>query len=76
VFWDRYKELADWKKYLSQIEKGEARLEKLKSIQQVITDKVSVFHSLSLMLIMKMHRWPCMTVKWRTLFLITLANRP
>ncbi|KMS94467.1 hypothetical protein BVRB_021120, partial [Beta vulgaris subsp. vulgaris] len=42
VFWQRYKELRDWKKYIQLIERGEARLEKLESVRQVIAEKVAM----------------------------------
>ena len=42
IFWKRYKELADWQKYISQIEKGEQKIERANQINKIIRKKVSV----------------------------------
>lgn len=40
VFWERYKEINDYEKHLSKIEKGESELEKQADIQEQLTEKV------------------------------------
>ncbi|SPQ97321.1 unnamed protein product (mitochondrion) [Plasmodiophora brassicae] len=46
VFWQRHRELKDWKKYISQIEKGEARLARLETIRKIIADKVAMHETM------------------------------
>jgi len=41
VFWKRYKELNDYEKIISNIEKGEAKLQKIQEIQDMLTAKIS-----------------------------------
>jgi len=41
VFWKRYKELNDYEKIISNIEKGEAKLQKIQEIQDILTAKIS-----------------------------------
>ncbi|CAO3702569.1 unnamed protein product [Rhizopus stolonifer] len=40
VFWQRYKEIADYERHISKIEKGESELEKQADIQGQLTEKV------------------------------------
>ncbi|SAM03058.1 hypothetical protein [Absidia glauca] len=40
VFWERYKELNDYEKYIGKIEKGESELEKQNEIQTQLTEKI------------------------------------
>ncbi|KAI8992400.1 SNF2 family N-terminal domain-containing protein [Pilobolus umbonatus] len=40
VFWSRYKEISDYEKHISKIEKGESELEKQADIQGQLTEKV------------------------------------
>ncbi|KAI7905668.1 SNF2 family N-terminal domain-containing protein [Cokeromyces recurvatus] len=40
VFWSRYKEISDYEKHVSKIEKGESELEKQADIQSQLTEKV------------------------------------
>jgi len=41
IFWKRYKELNDYEKIISNIEKGEAKLQKIQEIQDMLTAKIS-----------------------------------
>ncbi|ORX54808.1 hypothetical protein BCR36DRAFT_282567, partial [Piromyces finnis] len=41
VFWKRYKELNDYEKIIYNIEKGEAKLQKMQEIQDILTAKIS-----------------------------------
>ncbi|KAI8991572.1 SNF2 family N-terminal domain-containing protein [Mycotypha africana] len=43
VFWSRYKEIADYERHISKIERGENELEKQAEIQQALTDKVQQY---------------------------------
>ncbi|KAI9247151.1 SNF2 family N-terminal domain-containing protein [Phascolomyces articulosus] len=41
VFWSRYKEIADYERHITKIERGESELEKMADIQEQLTEKVS-----------------------------------
>ncbi|KAI7863815.1 SNF2 family N-terminal domain-containing protein [Spinellus fusiger] len=51
VFWERYKEITDYERYISKIEKGESELEKQADIQGQLAEKV------------KQHRIPLQQLK-------------
>jgi hypothetical protein len=40
VFWSRYKEISDYERILSNIEKGESKLQKVKDVQELLTAKI------------------------------------
>lgn len=41
IFWERYKEVDGWERYLSQVEQGEERLKKLQHQQQLLKQKIA-----------------------------------
>lgn len=41
VFWARYKEIADYERHITKIERGESELEKMADIQEQLTEKIS-----------------------------------
>ncbi|KAL0080870.1 SNF2 family N-terminal domain-containing protein [Phycomyces blakesleeanus] len=43
VFWSRYKEIADYERHISKIEKGESEMEKQLEIQNQISEKVALY---------------------------------
>ena len=43
VFWERYKELTDWQKWIAVIERGEERIEKKIRIKQALAQKVAQY---------------------------------
>ena len=43
MFWERYKELTDWQKWISVIERGEERIEKKIRIKQALAQKVAQY---------------------------------
>ena len=40
AFWSRYKEIADYERHITKIERGESELEKMADIQEQLTEKV------------------------------------
>lgn len=45
VFWERYKEVDGWERYLSQVEQGEERLKKLQHQQTLLRQKISMYRA-------------------------------
>jgi hypothetical protein len=45
VFWQRYKELADWEKILSNIEKGEQKIQKIIETNEIISQKIAQYRA-------------------------------
>ncbi|KAI9142019.1 SNF2 family N-terminal domain-containing protein [Paraphysoderma sedebokerense] len=45
VFWERYKEIDDWKKIIDTIEKGEKRLSRVQEVQETLTARISELRS-------------------------------
>lgn len=43
MFWERYKELTDWQKWISVIERGEERIEKKIRIKKALAQKVAQY---------------------------------
>ncbi|KAI8812605.1 SNF2 family N-terminal domain-containing protein [Cladochytrium replicatum] len=43
VFWKRFKELEDWEKYIGNIEKGEARINRAEEVQKALSFKISQY---------------------------------
>ena len=41
VFWERYKEIADHERIVSNIEKGEIKLRRVQDVQEILTAKIS-----------------------------------
>lgn len=45
VFWKKYKEIANWEKYITAIEEGEERLKKIERQRQLLRKKLSMFRA-------------------------------